>query len=407
MLPDIYFFNPTCEPAIANGSPYYTAPARLRKFEEDLCYLPIWLAEENDYILIQGSLVPEYHKKLKDLGFEVPSIIKIEEALLDEAWLNEPKGRLKAWGYSPAVHQLFKPILPSFSDEFRNSAISTWQFRHKNLFSRLTGIEILKNMIAELPVPWLVDLTNVPDICSTLEEIYLKVALHSKAVVKTPWSSSGRGLLLFPNPDLKKKNDEVLSGMLKQQGFVTVEPWLNKLTDISFQFLILNGQPKYMGRTFFETDPKGRYLRNYLTDGTELSVETADFLAETHSQVIEMLLLNLAKSDYGRYYEGWVGVDALIFKSDDGQLKLHPVVEVNGRFTMGAIALKLRDYLAPNSKGYLSIYYSKSTNFQMFSGKREKDNPLVMKDGKIISGFMPLTPPLTEHAFGAFLEVER
>ena len=30
---------------------------------------------------------------------------------------------------------------------------------------------------------------------------------------------------------------------------------------------------------------------------------------------------------------------------------------------------------------------------------------LIMKDNKIICGFLPLTPPLEEHHFGAYVEV--
>jgi hypothetical protein len=226
-------------------------------------------------------------------------------------------------------------------------------------------------------------------------------------VVKTPWSSSGRGLLLFPNPDLKKKNDEVLSGMLQQQGFVTVEPWHEKVLDASYQFYSLAGQITYMGRTFFETDAKGRYLRNLLTDNPNTFVEVARFLNEHNSEVISLLEKALSESDYAVAYEGWIGVDALIYKTASGELKFHPLVEINGRFTMGAIALKLREHLAKGTHGFLQIYYSQTTNFQAFCQKQEADQPLIMQDKKIVSGFLPLTPPLPTHQFGAYIEVKR
>jgi hypothetical protein len=65
----------------------------------------------------------------------------------------------------------------------------------------------------------------------------------------------------------------------------------------------------------------------------------------------------------------------------------------------------MREYLAPGAKGFLQLFYSKSSNFQTFCHGKEKDNPLIMNNNSIVSGFLPLTPPLEEHHFGAYVEV--
>lgn len=405
MLPNIYFFNPTCEPAIANGSPYYTAPARLRKFEADLGYLPVWLAEEGDQVLVQGKVDEAFHSSMKNLGFRLPEVINFDEALTDVDWVSRPRGSLIPWGWSPAVYQIFKPVMPSFCDDFLRSPVASWQSSHRNLYSRLSGIDLLDKITDEINLPWLTEKSSLPVVCTTLEAIWLEVGLHVKSVVKTPWSSSGRGLLLFPNPDLKKKNEEVLSGMLSQQGFVTVEPWMDKLTDLSFQFYFHEGIIAYKGRTIFETDSKGRYVRNFLTDSPLIPSEVSRFLENHCQQVVDLLMSKLAQSSYASSYEGWIGVDAMVYKTENELLKFHPVVEVNGRFTMGALALKIRDYLAPGSGGFMTIYYSKSSNFQVFAQKQAVEKPLIMQDQKIVSGFLPLTPPSPEHSFGAYVEV--
>jgi hypothetical protein len=407
MFPDIYFFNPTSEPAIANGSPYYTAPARLRKFESDLGYLPAWLASENDQVLVQGTVDEDFNLRLKDLGFQLPGIISLNDALSDTTWVSTPKGRLSPWGWSPAVYQLFKDVLPSFWEDFKRSPVASWKDGHKNLYSRRTGNELLEKIVENTAFPWLPKPSDVPVACHSINHIHIEINRFPKAVVKTPWSSSGRGLLLFPNPDSKKKNDEVLSGMLQQQGFVTVEPWHEKILDLSYQFYSLAGRITYKGRTFFETDAKGRYLRNLLTDNINTSVEVARFLVEHNCEVISLLQKALSESNYSVDYEGWIGVDALIYKVESGELKFHPLVEINGRFTMGAIALKLREHLAAGAQGFLQIYYSQTTNFQAFCQKQEAEKPLIMKDNKIVSGFLPLTPPLPTHSFGAYIEVKR
>ncbi len=407
MLPDTYFFNPTCEPAIANGSPYYTAPARLRKLESDLGYLPGWLGEEKDQVLVQGTVDPGFERIMRKLGFRLPGFINIVQALSDADWISRPKWRLFPWGWSPAIYQLFRNVLPSYQDDFQQSAVANWLPDHKNLYSRSTGIVLLDQMTRQDATDWLPGRRELPVVCTTLVQIYDEINKHIKAVVKSPWSSSGRGLLFFPNVDTKKKNDEVLSGMLNQQGFVTVEPWLNKVMDLSYQFFALAGTISYRGRTIFETDQKGRYIRNFLTDQTGATGEVSSFLEAHDTEVVSRLLEALSQSGYATLYEGWIGVDALIYRSEEGVLKFHPLIEINGRFTMGAIALKIREYLAPGSKGFMQLFYSKTSDFQSFCSKQEAAKPLVMEGQKIISGFLPLTPPLQGHLFGAYVEISK
>ena len=405
MLPDIYLFNPTCETAIAKGSPYYTAPSILRNFESDLSYLPVWLADEKDQVLIQGQISEDFELKMRSLGFRLPEVIQLDKALSDPGWLGQSRGWLYPWGWSPAAVRLFKDAFPSCSEEFKASNVARWQASHKILYSRLTSMQLLGEIVENSAVDWLPEIFAVPVICISLEEIYFQINLSVQTVVKSPLSSSGRGLLLFPNPDLKKKNDEVLGGMLRQQGFVTVEPWLDKVVDLSFQFYSRNGEITYRGCTFFETDDKGRYLRTFLNDKSNATPEVNDFLKLHHAEVVDLLQKALKSSGYRSLYEGWIGVDAIVFRTETGKLKLQPMVEINGRFTMGAVALKIRDHLVPNADGFLQIIYSKSGNFLDFCQKQENFRPLKIIDGKIASGFLPLTPPLETHHFGAYIEV--
>jgi hypothetical protein len=405
MLPDTWFFNPTCELAIANGSPFYTAPARLRQFEHDLGYLVGWLGEEKDQVLVSGKVDHGFSLKMRNYGFKLPDFISLEQALSDPHWLAAPKGRIRPWGWSPALCRMFKNAMQSCLHDFRYSAVASWRPAHKMLYSRLTAKELLRELIEQNIYPWMPIKANLPVVCTAPEQIYIEIGRHARSVVKTPWSASGRGLLLFPNVDSRKKNDELLAGMLSQQGFVTVETWLDKVMDLSFQFYSSQGKIDYKGRTIFETDPKGRYTGNLLEDTADVPPDVAAFLEECTGTVVDMLSGVLSRSDYARLYEGWIGVDALIFRSGDGNLKFHPMIEINGRYTMGAVALKMRDYLAPGSKGFLQLYYSKSSNFQTFCQGKEKDNPLIMNNNRIVSGFLPLTPSLEEHHFGAYIEV--
>ena len=406
MLPDLYFFNPTCEPAIANGSIFYTAPARLRKLEEDLSYLPAWLASEKDQVLVHGETDCSFLSKMQELGFQLPEMVQLKKVLSDPSWLQQPKGSLLPWGWSPATYKLFEPVISGCGEDFRRSAVASWQEGHKILYSRLTGIAVLKETLKTNEFRWMPESFDLPVVCHSIAQIQTEISRHKSAVVKSPWSSSGRGLLLFPNPDSQKKNEEVLSGMIKQQGFVSVEPWLNKVIDLSYQFYSKDGILVYKGRTFFETDPKGRYLRNFLTNSPETTEEVSDFLREHDSEVVDVIKSALSHSEYTRIYQGWIGVDSMVYRDKTGDLKIQPIVEINGRFTMGALALKLREKLAEGSKGHFQIHFSTSISFLKYAQKQEAEKPLMLRDGKIVSGFLPLTPPLETNHFGAYIVAE-
>ena len=49
MAENIFYFNPTCELAIANGSFSYMPPRLLRDFEQDCASLPFLFASPNDF----------------------------------------------------------------------------------------------------------------------------------------------------------------------------------------------------------------------------------------------------------------------------------------------------------------------------------------------------------------------
>ena len=97
----------------------------------------------------------------------------------------------------------------------------------------------------------------------------------------------------------------------------------------------------------------------------------------------------------------------MIFRSDQGDLKFHPCLEINCRFTMGAIALKLRDQLAEGTVGDFKILHGKVGYFSEYCRVMRLNEPLISENGKIAEGFIPLTPACPDCSFGAFLRVTR
>ena len=407
MKPDIYLFNPTCELAVANGSANYMAPAQLRKFEDELSTLPWILASSRDIIVVDKMPAQQFTDQLETAGFRLSNFLPLESALSDATFITTEKGFLLPWGWSPAAHKLLSPLKTACSPEFLNSPVAEWGNVHRELYSRKSALTILQRITNENHSEHILSFTDLPEVCTSHEQIIALKHKWGKVVVKAPWSSSGRGLQILRPNEYNQTNRQVITGYMKQQKFVIVEPWHNKVLDLSFQFFSFgNGKIDYRGLTTFSTDLSGHYIGNYLQElPPDLAPELKEFLSENLDDVKTALHQELASSNYSTDYYGWFGVDAIIFRSPDGKLKFHPCLEINCRFTMGVIALSLRSHLADQSVGEFRITHGMGGHFTQFCDEMRSTEPLITDNGKIVSGFLPLTPSLPENGFGAYIRV--
>lgn len=407
MNPNIYYYNPTCELALANGSENYQATALLRKFEYDLDILPAFLASPNDIILVQKMPSRQFLDELSKAGIEIPKPHLLDESLNDPSFISISKGFLSPWGWSPAVHKLLSPLKPSCGDEFLHSPIAYWQSVHKELYSRKQGLELLKSIVTGAHYQWMLSAEELPVICTTHQEIIDLQNKWGRVVVKSPWSSSGRGLQILRPGEYNQTNRQVISGFLNQQGYVVVGPWHNKKFDLSFQFFSDGkGNVEYCGLSSFFTDKSGRYAGSYIEEiPKDINQRVRDFIEEHIEVIQELLLKTLSQSSYSTDYYGWIGVDSIVYESENGRLMIHPCLEVNCRYTMGAMALSIRKHLAEGSSGIFQIRYGKEGYFMRSCMEMKNKEPLLVRNGKIVRGSFPLTPPSIDSLFGAYLKV--
>ena len=405
MNTDVYYYNPTCELAVANGSENFMANSLLRKMESDLDLLPAFYARPDDILLVQKLPPARFLDTLSAGGFRIPGLKLLEESIKDATFLSQPKRFLLPWGWSPSAHKLLSPIKPSCSAEFLNSPNAQWRTFHKDLYSRAQGVELLKVILETYKVDWMPPLEELPKICTRHEEI-IKLQKHWRnIVVKSPWSSSGRGIQVLRPGEYNNSNQQVISGFLNQQGFVVAGPWYNKLLDLSFQFHSSGkGSVDFLGISIFNTDKLGRYLGGSIEEiPAKIKPELKGFIS---SHLCEMkLILNkvLSESAYSSRYQGWLGIDAILYESDNGEIMFHPCLEVNCRFTMGAITLALRKHLQESSGGNLRIVHMKAgDNILDFYQEMESMEPLISNGNLIVKGFLPLSPALPESRFAAY-----
>ena len=325
----LYVFNPENDMALADGHPGYTPPVQIQQMRRELWWLPQWWADEED-IVWNG----EERLNLSD------------------------DTRILPWGWSPSLcHQLKQAgvqesLLPS-----RKELEQIRQLSH-----RQTAVSLLQELRSELPLDGHFAGNSV--LCRSIEEAEETANAYGEALLKSPWSSSGRGIRKVPGPigpspslslvgrgadsqrdmggtdvttplPARERLGEGLkawaSRILKAQGSVVVEQFLHKVTDFALEFwLDGKGGVEYRGLSLFYTNERGAYLGNWVAPEGQKLAWLAQYIPLQYLQEIRAWwTARLSRFDYA----GPGGIDMML-----AQEGICPCIEVNWRWTMGLVS---------------------------------------------------------------------
>lgn len=408
MFSNIYLYNPTCELAVANGDVNYVSPKALRAFVRELGVLPLYFGSCDDVVLVEQLPPAEFSERLNQAGIPVPEFRLLAHALTDLAFLEQPKEELLPWGWSPATHKLLEPLKERCSHQYKMSSNAQWSEMQKQLFGRETALLVLKDLLTHSATDWMPPLTELPERCTTHDEVMALQQRWRRVVTKAPWSASGRGLQILRPEEYNQTNRQVISGILKQQGYVIAGPWYQKLADLSFHFFAHgDGRIEFRGQASFITDEAGRYQGNYIdVIPDHLSDEQKKFIEAKSPAIIRGLEQALLTSPLAKNYRGWLGIDSILYHDEAGQLRIHPCLEINCRLNMGALTLKLRESLHEGATGSWRIGFFKPGTLPAFDQEQTAKYPLKMVNGKIVRGYLPLSPVWPKGKAFAWMIVE-
>lgn len=401
---NIYYFNPTCELAVANGSFSYQPPLLLQEMEHDLSILPFVFCTENDFVLTEKPPSVIFLQKFEKLGFDLPRFCSLAEL---EALPGNSFDTIYPWGWSPAVHFKLKNLKEKCSETFKLSPVFNWNSEHQLLFERSTSLDFLIGLLENNPPDWFIRKEMIGTKITNCEEIELILEKHSPLVLKAPLSSSGRGIQIIRNAKLNTSNKQWISGVLKQQSYLIAEPFLEKLIDLSFQFRVLSDSKiEYLGFSVFETNSNGQYRGTLIHPNFKKIVpnENVSEIMETIGITAEIISRALGKSNYATWHRGFLGVDAMIFKHQKS-LMMQPCIEINSRINMGILTMFLERRIHAESTGKFELFYGSANGYCDFADKQSRLNPPKFKQGKIYSGFLPLVEPKAENKFGAYISL--
>ncbi|MFV0537191.1 MAG: hypothetical protein ACK5M3_07445 [Dysgonomonas sp.] len=388
----IHYFNPGHETAVHNGSPYYTVPANIATMQQELAFLPAWYGDKNDLVLVEKS--NSYFSLLNGNIHNLPQAITQEELTI------YGDADISLWGVSPQAVHHFDMLNKEYEIDLN---IPKWYDEYKILNSRSNAKDCLTEIIKQIPQ---IQDSIIPQVCTELSEIDNAVKFSPvQLLAKAPYSSSGRGLLWLPVSGLTRTENQILHGILKKQGSVSVERVLDKTTDFAMEFLTDGrGNIQFAGYSLFETNSKGAYVSNDL--GSQQSIEkklTENIPLELLNKVKEVLT-SILKEKYAQLYKGCIGVDMMIY-TDEKDYKLHPCVEINMRFNMGYLALKLfENFIVPTSHGKFHIDFN-STEGSLYKQHiaMQKQYPVQYQKGQIASGYLSLCPMSESNKYRAYI----
>jgi hypothetical protein len=379
----IHYFNPGHETAVLNASKYYQPPRRVAKMQEDLALLPAWYASPGDSVFT---------------GQEIQS-----EALRNNS--------VELWGISPQSVHYFETLDKRYGLQLR---IPEWKEIYRFLGSRFAAQKALAALMDAIPE---IDKTILPQFYSNPEEIEGIVNPHRPLklegregafLVKSPYSSSGRGLLWLPAGKLGQPEKQIIGGMLKKQSMVSVEKALDKRLDFSMHFEISREkETRFIGYSVFRTNAKGAYESSLLAGRETLEKQITDLTGKDLLHRTKEMLTGILQEMYAPHYAGNLGVDMMAYACEN-QLRLHPCVEINMRKSMGYLAIRLfENHISPISRGHFFVEYHKSS--QMLNQKHaalQKQFPLQTENGRIYSGYLNLCPVTEAANYLAYVTVK-
>lgn len=311
----IWFFNPDNDVALAaDPLARFTPPAAALELRRSGALLPMWWAAADDEVLVESDAAIEGAGELRRRFATGGTAVRRASA----------GSEASPWGWSATSARIMSEAGAAGVPSVETIA------RLREISHRRTSIGLARAMGADERI--------VARECGSEAEALDAIdALGGRAIIKQPWSSSGRGVMAADEMR-REKLKAVIGGTLRRQGSIMVEPHLRREADFAALFYSDGSRVKWRGVSVFATDGAGTYCGNRVAPQSELLRRIPVDISAAVGGAERYLTATVAQ-----YYRGWMGVDMLAYRDERGRLQLDPCVELNLRMTMGVAAMLLHE----------------------------------------------------------------
>ena len=267
----LHIFNPSHDEALAAHTAHYCPSRPARQLAHALAELPLqWAAEGDVCLRLPASGGTE--------GVEVPDWTAVE--------------RIEPWGWDRHIVGLLRRLgaperlLPS--DE-RLCAL-------RRMSSRETGVRWAEGLHVD-DLPGVVKPRAV--FCtSTAAAVEAALAMDGRAMVKLPWSCSGRGVWPFADDAACRRR---IDKAVRLQDGVEVQARCEGLLDAAMEFTVdADGRVHFEGLSLFTTAPGGAYGGNLTAHPDRLRRTWLDCAAKAGCPLSETVLETLIERTAAR-----------------------------------------------------------------------------------------------------------
>lgn len=345
---NIFLFNPENDLALAANCATFTPPVAAAQLHNAGALLPLWLAADGDALLCRDEGAAEEARRFAEVvGVGCRTITPA-----DFRSGADPAMRFRPWGWNRALRRSLLRVgvppvcLPSEAQIDILRAFS----------SRATSVAVNRSVSSRLSIDYASG-TSAPAFCRSLDEAMRAIAAHAPnggAVVKLPWSSSGRGVFAAGALTAQQLHS-VVDGAIRRQGAVMVERCLPGVLDCATLFRCSGGALHFEGYSVFRNMRFGEYGGNLLAPQSDIENVISRLVGAAALRDTTRALhaaLSSVLSPVLEFYDGFLGVDMLVWRSQQG-LRLAPCIEINLRTTMGVVAMgvanRLMGALSPNA----------------------------------------------------------
>lgn len=372
----LYLFNPENDMALAAGAANYTPPPIVRNFHDAGACLPLWYADAGSCAVVAPESVREWIDR-RNREFGTCCAVMAPDVPVDGA---------VPWGWSAnAVRLMLAAGAPSGIMPDADA-----MDRHRLLSHRRTASMLLEELRCAMPG------CQLPDpVCEAFDEDEVRAFLEccrGRVFMKSPWSSSGRGVLDCEAVPVEQVLRQA-GGIIRRQGSVMMERKLDKVRDFAVLYRCAGGIVSHVGYSLFYNEGASAYGGNFVLPdaalrsiiGAEVGEVLIDDVAAKVAEVLTRLL--------GGCYDGYLGVDMMIYRDASGDMRVAPAIEVNLRMTMGVVAWHLAHrFIAPGCSGIMSVRYLRGVS-------DIADDDYAVENFRIVRGSISLVPPGSPFSF--------
>ena len=458
--PSVFIFNPFAEGRIAEGKTFNPTKHQAQ-LARDLENLPQFLCRQDDIVLVKQKPSVEFLSRIKSAGFPLPEFVELPErgcprpqqqtvgttALVSsqnlinatplrpgtgalQSLATRKLGSLRPWAWGPDSFELLKPVFASVTGEKRADE-KRFNPEMAQLYSKTWSANFLRRIISSKlrEHVWLCTENEIGVAVNSVEETLAAIAKirargHHKIVVKEAFGVAGSNAMRLFEPEILPTQLRWLENKFAHKRELVVEPWLERELDFSVQLEMTTQGLKLCGYTGLHCDARGQFVANFAESHhhkripakiVSLFAEPKDIsnqLLEFYGEVFSALETELREVDF----IGPIGIDAFVYRTENGSMKLKPIVEINPRYTMGRALVELMRQTFQNSFGSFRLVNAAQLraegfeNFPAYARALAEKFPLQFEGEplpRIREGALCLNDPATAQACLAVFQVSR